>query len=93
MGFCFNSGSADPAAAVTNWVSEDQFYHFNNNAGDECDVNKTCGHYTQVSPLYKNIFVVLWLAPCKGACVPMISQTMPAGIVMFLVGPPKSDML
>lgn len=40
-----SSGAADPAAAVTAWASEVQYYHYDTNT---CDPGQVCGHYTQV---------------------------------------------
>ncbi|KAG0585482.1 hypothetical protein M758_2G014700 [Ceratodon purpureus] len=41
----WSSGSSTPAAAVTAWVNEKQFYNY---ASNSCAAGKVCGHYTQV---------------------------------------------
>lgn len=40
-----STGTADPAAAVTAWMSESAYYHYDTNT---CDPGQVCGHYTQV---------------------------------------------
>ena len=40
-----STGTADPAAAVTSWMSESAYYHYDTNT---CDQGQVCGHYTQV---------------------------------------------
>lgn len=41
----WSSGQSTPAAAVSAWVSEKQFYNY---ASNSCASGKVCGHYTQV---------------------------------------------
>lgn len=41
----WSSGASTPAAAVTAWVNEKQFYNY---ASNSCAPGQVCGHYTQV---------------------------------------------
>jgi len=41
----WSSGQSTPAAAVTAWVNEKQFYDY---ASNSCAAGEVCGHYTQV---------------------------------------------
>jgi len=41
----WSSGQSTPAAAVTAWVNEKQYYNYKSNS---CAAGKVCGHYTQV---------------------------------------------